>query len=165
MPSKLGVNLLALSQGHPNHTLSQLLDTATKESFQGVELHHYDLFLLSQLPSTSNSSSNAANMNRSTDSSILALNLEQISPPPATYASSPSNPSSTSRHLRTDIIQLQSNALPSPELSLNTSLIASDLRSAAKLGLACHPPVRFVWNVSLRVRSSWEQRKCSCKVT
>jgi len=22
-----------------------------------------------------------------------------------------------------------------------------------------------VWNVSLRVRSSWEQRKCSCKVT
>jgi len=24
---------------------------------------------------------------------------------------------------------------------------------------------RFMWNVSLRVRSSWEQRKCSCKVT
>jgi len=22
-----------------------------------------------------------------------------------------------------------------------------------------------LWNVSLRVRSSWEQRKCSCKVT
>jgi len=23
----------------------------------------------------------------------------------------------------------------------------------------------LMWNVSLRVRSSWEQRKCSCKVT
>ena len=25
--------------------------------------------------------------------------------------------------------------------------------------------LKDVWNVSLRVQSSWEQRKCSCKVT
>jgi len=31
---------------------------------------------------------------------------------------------------------------------------------------ALSPPLpQVLWNVSLRVRSSWEQRKCSCKVT
>jgi len=30
---------------------------------------------------------------------------------------------------------------------------------------AAKEEIEKMWNVSLRVRSSWEQRKCSCKVT
>ncbi|KAI1848782.1 hypothetical protein JX265_013749 [Neoarthrinium moseri] len=61
--------------------------------------------------------------------------------------------------LETDIVQIPSSFLPASEVSEDRSLIISDLREAADMGLQEQPPVRFVYEAlcwGTRV-DHWEQ--------
>ncbi|KAF2799961.1 xylose isomerase-like protein [Melanomma pulvis-pyrius CBS 109.77] len=145
---------MSLGRCYAGHDLSHKLTMAAKHGLQGIELFWEDLVDLARPQTPSNILSAAAYV----QTLCSSLNLEIICLQPFMHYEGLLDRShhatrieemklwiQVAKVLRTDIIQVPSSFLPKSEISGETSLIISDLRELADLGLRQTPTIRFAY--------------------
>jgi len=154
MPCRPAISSMSLGRCYAGHSLAHKLAMAAKHGLQGIELFWEDLIDLAHPKTPSNILSAAAYVHTMCSS----LNLEIICLQPFMHYEGLLDRSQhaerieemklwieVAKVLGTDIIQVPSTFLPKEQVSGDRSLIVSDLRELADMGLQHTPPVRFAY--------------------
>ncbi|KAK3367475.1 putative dehydroshikimate dehydratase [Podospora didyma] len=164
MPCKLAISSMSLGRCFAGHSLARKLDMAQKYGYQGIELFHEDLAdvadRLSREPPSTAGPSAAAQLAaaRQIRHMCSARGLEIVCLQPFMHYDGLKDRVEHERHLQklhlwiemaheleTDLIQIPANFLPAAYVTDDLSLIVSDLRKVADIGLQASPPIRFAY--------------------
>ncbi|GAB1317334.1 3-dehydroshikimate dehydratase [Madurella fahalii] len=164
MPCKLAITSMSLGRCYAGHSFTSKLDAAHEYGYQGIELFHEDLadvaeHLSREVPSPSGPSPSAQ---IAAARHILRLcrarGIEIVCLQPFSHYDGLLDRSEHERRLEqlqfwiqlaheldTDLIQIPANFLPADQVTEDLSLIVSDLRKVADMGLQAMPPIRFAY--------------------
>lgn len=163
MVCKLGITSMSLGRCYAGHSFVAKLDAAQKYGYQGIELFHEDLADVAKGGDESMSLSGPSQKAQLAAAREIARlckdrSIEIICLQPFSHYDGLVDRNehqdrlkqlkfwfNLARQLGTDIIQIPANFLPADKVTGDISLIVSDLREVADMGLAMNPPIRFAY--------------------
>ncbi|KAK2603997.1 hypothetical protein QQS21_003833 [Conoideocrella luteorostrata] len=158
MPCQLAITSISLGRSGAGHDFVHKMNVAQQYGYTGIELFHDDLATIAQQLPGGMTSLNELEAAHIIYRICQQRGLSIICLQPFWHYEGLLDRKQHEAHieklmcwfqlaaaLRTDMIQIPSNFLPSDQLSVDPDIAVADLRKVADLGLAQQPPIRFVY--------------------